>query len=464
MGARQRGGSTRTGRTSPTRRPTRTPSGWPKVRRRVADRRTRPPGSVDRGEHLRRRLAALQRLLPRLHPHQGRAGHPLVHRGAGRTAEPAGHRHRAAARRQRLEDAVAVGPRGRDAAEQRRAGPRAGQGLPDRPGRRRRHASPDGGFAQLVWTLNQLGVGGVEVYIDGQRSAARRSTGPLGSGSATGAASTRTGLPAIDAGATSSGRRRLDHRGRSVAGPAGRPALRRDRRWRSRPTERSHRRRPARPRQRRRDALRRQHGRSLRTRLNGRIAEPRRPGPRRSTRCGPCATAREVVLVPAGGVATSVSRRPSTSDRPGRARCDCPGTARGSRWSPVEPGRERLYIGVVIRDNNGSVPDRAAAAAGRRRGGRRGRELARRAHLGRPGPGRCAGQRALHRGRRRREQGPAVSSRSRLPGPPEAVAAAATLPLLTVAGGAIWRTPVIDDRWSPLGGRSGADSAPAYPG
>ena len=25
-----------------------------------------------------------------------------------------------------------------------------------------------GGFAQLVWTLNQFGVGGVEVYSDGQ--------------------------------------------------------------------------------------------------------------------------------------------------------------------------------------------------------------------------------------------------------------------------------------------------------
>ena len=42
----------------------------------------------------------------------------------------------------------------------------------------RRTRCTAGGFAQLVWTLSQLGVGGVEVYSDGQLIRPPRSPGP----------------------------------------------------------------------------------------------------------------------------------------------------------------------------------------------------------------------------------------------------------------------------------------------
>jgi hypothetical protein len=49
-----------------------------------------------------------------------------------------------------------------------------------------------------------------------------------------------------------------------------------------------------------------------------------------------------------------------------------------------------------------------------------------------------------------------------LPGPPTAVAAGPTL--LTVAAGKLWRTPVGSGSWSKVEDRSGSESAPAYPG
>jgi Lipoprotein LpqB beta-propeller domain/Sporulation and spore germination len=52
---------------------------------------------------------------------------------------------------------------------------------------------------------------------------------------------------------------------------------------------------------------------------------------------------------------------------------------------------------------------------------------------------------------------------ARLPGPPTAIAAGPSLPLLTIAAGTLWQTPVPSQGWSKAADRSG-ESAPAYPG
>ena len=52
-----------------------------------------------------------------------------------------------------------------------------------------------------------------------------------------------------------------------------------------------------------------------------------------------------------------------------------------------------------------------------------------------------------------------------LPGPPMAVAAGPSLPLLTVAAGALWRTPSsTDGAWTRVTEKGSGESAPAYPG
>jgi hypothetical protein len=51
-----------------------------------------------------------------------------------------------------------------------------------------------------------------------------------------------------------------------------------------------------------------------------------------------------------------------------------------------------------------------------------------------------------------------------LPGPPTAVAAAPTLPLLTIAAGGLWRTPAISEPWTKVDDRAGGEASPAYPG
>jgi hypothetical protein len=57
---------------------------------------------------------------------------------------------------------------------------------------------------------------------------------------------------------------------------------------------------------------------------------------------------------------------------------------------------------------------------------------------------------------------PVLVSTSGLPGPPTAVAAGPTL--LTIAAGTLWRTPVASESWTKVEDRRGGESAPAYPG
>ena len=51
-----------------------------------------------------------------------------------------------------------------------------------------------------------------------------------------------------------------------------------------------------------------------------------------------------------------------------------------------------------------------------------------------------------------------------LPGPPTAVAAGPSLPLLTIAAGGLWRTPAIGEPWTKVADRRADELAPAYPG
>ena len=315
---------------------------------------------------------------------------------------------------------------------------------------------PDGGFAQLVWTLNQLGVAGVEVYVNGrevrpesapdrleQRLSDWRGFDPDGLPASTPALFIRNGAVWTTEEAP-------------LPGPAGRPgygatAVAQSTTGRSLAVVR----RAA------------QGGvtlyvgtaAGLRPTVNGRTLT----APTWASAVDEVWTVRngrEVVLVPAGGIATGVS---AALDKLGPVR-SLRLARDGSRVALVAgaPGRERLYLGVVIRDNSSVRIERllpldvgevgvsdvswldALTLVALVRDGVRDSALY------------TVGVDGASTGR--------LVSRSQLPGPPEAVAAAATLPLVTVAAGAIWRTPAIDDNWSPLGGRSGADSAPAYPG
>lgn len=316
---------------------------------------------------------------------------------------------------------------------------------------------PPGGFAQLVWTLNRLGVGGVEVYVDGrlvqprvaperslQRLSDWRGFDPDGLSVSTlgyfiknGAVWTTGDVP--------------------VTGPAGRAdygatavSLSTD-------------------------------GRSMavvrRSAAGGAtlvVGSPQalRPAVSGATLTSPTwgAASREVwtvkdgsdvLLVPVSGSATRVVV-------PARDRI---GPIRGLRLSRDGTrvaliaggrGRERLHVGVVVRENGsvrveglreldvGESPvsdvswSDALTLVALVRAGQQDSGLY------------IVGIDGVTTGRLVVTQG--------LPGPPAAVAAAPTLPLLTVAAGAVWRTPATDERWTRVSRRPGAESAPTYPG
>jgi hypothetical protein len=313
------------------------------------------------------------------------------------------------------------------------------------------------GFAQLVWTLNQLGVGGVEIYIDGRlvgpREAPRRTLqqlsdwrgfGPDGLSASTpgyfvkdGAVWTTEDAPlaglagrspygAVAVALSTNGSslavvRRAPGGGRVlVVGSAGR----------------------------------------LRPMVTGSTLT----APTWASAAGEVWTVqdgRNVVLVPTGGRATRVI---AALERTGSVRA-LRLSRDGSRVAVVvgPRGRERMYVGVVIRDNNGSVRierlreldvgevpvsdvswSDALTLVALVRVGQQDSAL------------RTVGIDGLG--------GSRLVSTAGLPGPPAAVAAAPSLPLLTVAAGSLWRTPATDESWTRLSLREGTDSAPAYPG
>jgi len=314
----------------------------------------------------------------------------------------------------------------------------------------------DGGFAQLVWTLNQLGVGGVEVYIDGHevwpRSAPGRSLQRLSDWRGF----DPEGLPASTPGYFVKNGAVWTTEDKPLAGPAGRPgygavavAVSTDGASL---------------------AVVRRGSQGARTLFVGTAARLRATITGRTLTAPTWASEvdevwtvrneRHVVLVPTSGVATGVVA-PLDGLGPVRA---LRLSRDGSRVALVagSAGRERLYVGVVIRIN-GSVRI----------------ERLKQLDVGEVGVSDASWSDALNLVAlvRAGQQDSAlytvgidgastsrVVSRSKLPGPPAAVAAASTLPLLTVAAGTLWSTLAVDESWSPVSSKGGAHSAPAYPG
>jgi Lipoprotein LpqB beta-propeller domain/Sporulation and spore germination len=312
----------------------------------------------------------------------------------------------------------------------------------------------DGGFAQLVWTLGQVGVGGVEVYADGvlikPPSAPDRPLQQLEEWLAydPDALSANASAYFIRDGAV------WTTEDAPLAGPAGRTSYR---------------------------AL------SVATSIDesavavvhrtagGKELSIGPPGSLRSTVSGSTLSRptwgsrnREVWTVRDGRDVLLVALdRPTTRvDVPQQQRI---GSIRalslsrdGSRVAVVAgpPGREQLWIGVVIRDNGsteiqglrpldlGDVPvsdvswaDAVTVIALVRSGEQDSSFYSMEVDGG---------------------SSAVLVPTTGLPGPPTAVAAGPTL--LTIAAGTLWRTPVGSESWSKVEDRSGGESAPAYPG
>jgi hypothetical protein len=314
----------------------------------------------------------------------------------------------------------------------------------------------DGAFAQLVWTLNQLGVGGVEVYIDGrevrpvrapnrfeQRLSDWRGFDPEGLPASTPALFIRNGAVWTTADAP-------------LPGPAGRPGYNATTVAQSTTGSLAVVRRAS------------QGGftlfvgtsSALRPTVSGETLTPP-TWASADDEVWTVRNGREVVLVPATGATRRVS---AALDKLGPVR-SLRLSRDGSRVAVVagSRGQEQLHLGVVIRDNSGSVRI----------------ERLQLLDVGEAGVADVSWldaltlvvlvqdglqDNALHTVSVDRANTSRLVGRSQLPGPPVAVAAASTLPLLTVAAGTLWRTLAIDDSWSPVDGRTDAASAPAYPG
>lgn len=315
---------------------------------------------------------------------------------------------------------------------------------------------PPGGFAQLVWTLNQLGVGGVEVYADGrliapgeapQRSLQRfsdwRGFDP-------------DALPVSTPGYFVRDGAVWNTNDVAVPGPAGRGDYRATAVAVSM-NERSMavvRRTPA-------GGVTLFVGpvRALRPSVSGSSLTPPTWGSA-ADEVWTVKDGEEVVLVPVHGGATRVVAALSRIGPVRALRLSRDGTRVALVAGPA--GRERLHVGVVIRDNGavrveglreldvGESPVSDASWSDAL-------TLVALVRAGQQDSGLyTVGVGGVTSGRLVVTLG--------LPGPPAAVAAAPQLPLLTLAAGAVWRTPATDERWTRVTRRAGAESAPVYPG
>jgi Lipoprotein LpqB beta-propeller domain/Sporulation and spore germination len=312
-----------------------------------------------------------------------------------------------------------------------------------------------GGFAQLVWTLSQLGVGGVEVYADGQLIK------PAGAPDLTlQQLSDWRGFDPNGLSVNASGYFIRDGavwttKDAPLAGPAGRTTFRAVSVAAS-VDERS-------------VAVVR------RTAAGGRALYVGAPGSPRLTISGTTLTrptwgpetrevwtvrdGRDVVLVTLDGHASRIDVPQEQEIGPIRALSL---SRDGVRVAVVAglPGRERLWVGVVLRDNGatqiqglrwldfGDTPvsdvswsDAGTVIALTRSGEQDSSLYSVDVDGGTP---------AL------------LVSTTGLPGPPRAIAAGPTL--LTIAAGTLWRTPVASESWTRVEDRRGGESAPAYPG
>lgn len=324
-----------------------------------------------------------------------------------------------------------------------------------------------GGFAQLVWTLNQLGVSGIEIYLDGQPVSPRaapqqilqrigdwRRFDPDGLPVSTPAYFTRGGAVLT----TPSTPVRGPAPSTPVRGPAGSGA------YAARSVAVSTDQRsmavvgagPG-------DTVALSIGRlggALRRVLTGSTLTPPTWGAA-ANEVWTVRDGREVVLVPTSGAASRVAA--PALERRGAVR-SLRLSRDGTRVAIVAGAGERqlLLIGVVVRQNGATRIDGL-----------------READVG-DGPvsdvswSDALTVTALVRAREQdsglytvnidgRSTGQLVSP-SGLPGPPSAVAAALNLPLLTVAAGSVWGTPGSGEQWTRVTRDPVPDSAPAYPG
>jgi len=313
-----------------------------------------------------------------------------------------------------------------------------------------------GGFAQLVWTLNQVGVGGVEIYVDGRlvapRSAPQRTLQQLNDW--------RVFSPDglfVSAGYFVRSGAVWTTKDTPVAGPAGRSAFRAvsvgvstDQRVIA--------------------VVRKSADGTVALYVGG-------PGALRSTVAGSSLTrptwgggsgevwtvrdGSEVLLVPLNGQVARVQV-------PGLGALGAIRALRlsrdGARVALVAGprGREELWVGVVVRQNGRTRLD-----------GLRPLEVGE-SPVSDVSWSDSLGVVALARGGQQDSSLYAVDihgasagrlvATAGLPGPPTAVAAGPALPLLTVAAGTLWQTPAVDQAWTRASERGRGESAPAYPG
>lgn len=313
-----------------------------------------------------------------------------------------------------------------------------------------------GGFAQIVWTLNQVGVGGVELYTDGRlltpKDAPQRSLQQLNDWRAFGPDG-----PLVSFGyfVRDGAVWRTDNT--RVAGPAGRNSfgaesvgVSTDERALAVVVEDA----------KGRKVLRVGRPGSLRATVSGEsLIRPTWGGG-----SGEVWTVRngdEVVLVPLTGDAIRVDVPDIGSAGPIRAlRLSRDGARVALVAGPR--GQEQLWVGIVVReDGSAKIDGLRALDAGELpvsdvswvdslsvvalvRGGEQGSRLYTVDITG------VAAARPV--------------ANTGLPAPPTAVAAGNALPLLTVAAGSLWRTPATGEPWSAVTEQRGGESAPAYPG
>jgi hypothetical protein len=314
-----------------------------------------------------------------------------------------------------------------------------------------------GGFAQLVWTLNQVGVGGVEVYSDGRLLVPKDTPGRPLQQLADWRSFDPDGIQASASGYYVRGGAVWTTQNEPVGGPAGRTTFN----ALSVSTSRD---------ERSLAVVRASSGGaqvlyvggfgSLRATVTG--SSLSRPSWGLATReVWTVRDGRDVLLVPMSGEEIRVVVRGGDHMDPIRALSL---SRDGARVAIVagQHGQERLWIGVVNRQDavplvdilhsldvgDSPVSDVAWADASTvvalTRGGGQDSSL-----YSVDVNGATDGQLVATAG---------------LPGPPTAVAAGPSLPLLTIAAGGLWRTPAIGEAWTKVAERRVDELAPAYPG
>jgi hypothetical protein len=314
-----------------------------------------------------------------------------------------------------------------------------------------------GGFAQLVWTLDQVGVGGVEVYSDGRLLAPRNAPGRTMQQLSDWRSFNPDGLSAAAIGYYIRGGAVWTTADKPISGAAGRSTF---------------------------DALSvgvSVDQRSLaivRETSGGEVLYVGDAGSLHPTTVigksltrptwGPgtrevwtVKDGRDVLLVPLSGGAARVDV--TRLDQIGNIRTLAL-SRDGSRVAIVggAKGKERLWIGVVIRG-----------------GGQTRIDLARQMNVGDDPVIDASWSDSLSVVALTHTSGqdsslysvdvsgatdPRLIPTTGLPGPPDAIAAGPSLPLLTIAADGLWRTPTTDDAWTRAVEKRTGESAPAYPG